>query len=132
MPSLAAQLAQAAVPVVVVLAVVLAYRPRSRATPRQATLARAQWLTVAAAVVGLYLLAVTLLRARSANPFGVLTFLALCAYGVVAALLLRRAWRTHRQVMQAEVHAGRETASAMEDRPRHRGLSGEEHPPTRW
>lgn len=132
MPSLAAQLAQAAVPVVAVLALGFAFRPRPRATAQEATLARAQWLTVAAAVVGLYLLAVTVMRARAADPWGVLTFLTLCAYAGGAGLLLRGAWRRHRHLVRDEEHARWEAASVAETRPRHLGLSGEEQPPTRW
>ena len=132
MPSVAAQLAQAAVPVVTVVALVLAFRTRRHATAREATLARAQWLTVAAAAVGLYLLAVTVLRLRAGNPYGVLTFIALCAYGAGAGTLVRMAWRRYRRLLQSETHARWEAASAAVARPRHTGLSGEEQPPARW
>lgn len=134
MPSLAAQLAQTAVPVFTLLALVLAFRPRHRATAREAALARAQWLTVAAVVVGLYLLAATVLRARSGNPFGLLLFIALCIYATVAWHLVRRAWGLVGSLTRAQAaeRARREASSTDEPPPRHRGLSGDEPPPNRW
>lgn len=118
---------QMAVPLVTVASVVLALRPRPHATRREATLGRAQWLTVAVGLVVGYLLAVTVLRYVERNRLGVLVFLALCASIAAGGLLLRWAWRAHR-------------AAVADERPRdvpppprpHEGLSGDWEPPTRW
>jgi hypothetical protein len=89
------QLVQVAVPLVTTLSVVLALRPRRQVSRREATLGRAQWLTVAVVLVVAYLTAVALLRYLETNPLGVLVFLTLGVAVVTGAGILRWAWRAH-------------------------------------
>lgn len=120
-------LVQVTVGAVTVASVVLALRSRPLSTRREASLARAQWLTVAVALVVGYLVAVAVLRYLEHNPLGVVVFLTLCAAATVGGVVLRWAWRAH-------------AAAAIEERPPdvplpprpHEGLSGGQEPPKRW
>ena len=118
---------QTAVPLATVASLVLALRRRPEATPREATLGRAQWLTVAVALTVGYLVAVSIIRYVTRNPFGILVFIPLCAVTVAGGLVLRWAWRAH-------AHAVRdEQPPDVPPPPRpHEGLSGDREPPTRW
>ncbi len=118
---------QTAVPLVTVASLVLALRRRPDATRREASLGRAQWLTVAVVLVVGYLLAVAVVRYLAHDRYGVLVFLALCAVAAVGGLVLRSAWRVH-----AKAVADERPPDVPPPPRRHEGLSGEGEPPKRW
>ncbi|MCV2394561.1 hypothetical protein OEB99_09605 [Actinotalea sp. M2MS4P-6] len=120
-------LVQITVPLLVVTSVVLALRPRPRRTPREATLGRAQWLTVAVGLVVGYLVAAMVIRHREGSPLALLVFLTLCATVAAGGALLRWAWRVHATAVLDEQPAD----EPPPPRP-HEGLSGGVEPPRRW
>lgn len=102
---------------------------------------RARLLTLPYALAGGYL-AYAVVRALTGsegiNPFGLIPFLLLLALAASARRTLGHAWRRSfaaRPVTQSLDPTPGEVFGIPElDRPpgRHRGLSGEEQPPTRW
>jgi len=102
---------------------------------------RARLLTLAYALAGGYLayaVVRTLTGSDGINPFGLIPFLLLLALAASARRTLGHAWRRSfaaRPVTQSLDPTPGEVFGIPElDRPpgRHRGLSGEEQPPTRW
>lgn len=127
---------------ILAFAVVRTLMPRTaRESPADLRLRQAQWLSVAFALVAGYLL---LLCVRAANVggvpdrFGMILYLMLVATLGVAVPSLRGAWRRVNRERRSALDDARRAAGlplvegADEPAARHRGLTGEEAPPTRW
>lgn|GEM_PF-6698137 len=122
-------------------AVVLALVPArvTEHTPSQTRRRRATWLSWAFGIAGLPLLLGAVLSlpiGGPPNPLGMVAFVLLCVLGGVAWIVLRGVWGRVHDTERAERRAAGEhrTGEAWADPPPqpHRGLSGEEAPPTRW
>lgn len=121
-------------------AVIRVAMPRgAQETGEQYRLRRAQWATVAAAVVTGYLVAVCVVALNIGglpDPRGAIAVPALAVALVADALLLRAMWRPVARDRRDAAEAQRAdllAPDAMQDlERRHRGLSGEDVPPTRW
>lgn len=118
-----------------VLAVARAAQPRSRAEDEVAfRRRRAEWTTVAAGVVLGYLVAVCVVAAPIGgppDPLGMVAFVALAVTAAFALPVLRSVWRTARRVRRDADAATSPGPDLAPPRP-HRGLSGEDLPPSRW
>ena len=128
--SVALQLAQLLFGVGIVLSLVRALMPRGSATEAQWARRRAEWLSVSLGLVVTYLVLVVVRALVRADPRGIIPFLTLAAVVGVAFLVLRAVWRRAIRASAAETEAA--SPSEPEEPRRHRGLSGEETPPTRW
>lgn len=114
--------------------------PRSRAERHDHQLhrRRAQWLTVSFSLVAVYLTFVVvraLVGSEGVNPLGLVPFLLLCVHLALGRLVLGHAWRNVSATRKAEeaLDPTLERVPQLEEPPRfHRGLSGEDEPPTRW
>ncbi len=127
------QLVQLLLGVAIVGSFVRGLLPRGSATASVWARRRAEWLSAGFALLAAYLLAVVvraLTRTDGPDPRGVIPFLVLAAVVGVALPVLRGVWRRARAEAAEERAAG--AVPAHEAPRRHRGLSGEETPPTRW
>lgn len=94
---------------------------------------RAEWLSIGFGLLGTYLAIVVvraLVRPDGPNPLGLVPFLLLAALVPLAVVVLRAAWRRSRAEATLE-HGPTASPEPLEIR-HHRGLSGEDRPPTRW
>lgn len=121
------------------VAVVLAALPgrADEHAPSQTMRRRATWLTTAFGLAGLPLLiacVASLPIGGPPNPLGLIAFVLLCALTGVAWAVLRGLWQRARYAAGAERRAtGAPVGPVLDPAPQpHRGLSGQEAPPTRW
>lgn len=113
--------------------------PRGAGAERR-TRRRAQWLTVFFGLVVTYLLLVVLRAltgSEGPNPLGLVPFLLLCGAVAAGAAVLLWAWRSARVAARvserpAPLHPAAAAPAPLAPPSRHRALTGEEPPPTRW
>ncbi len=110
----------------------LEYRRRRRVS---------RWASLVAAVILLYLALATagaLLQPGGPNPLGVIAFLLLAGALLVSWRVLSRLWRRSYEARPVTLSTDPTPGEIygmpeLDDVPKpHRGLSGEEKPPTRW
>lgn len=130
MPSVVAQVVQLAVLVLSVLSLLRAAQPQGRTDEPAFRRRRAEALTVFFGLVTAYLTVVVVLRLTGpdgVDPLGIIPFFTLVGTIVAAVVTLLPVWR--RALDAARPPMPRATDEEVR---RHRGLSGEDVPPTRW